>query len=394
MSSRFSRKHYEKFRRATLATAGVAVVAVTAAACAGSVFGGESSTGGGNGDPIKIGVAIDQTASLANYDSAFAAGLKLAVDDANAAGGVSGRSIQLITQDMANDPQKEVQAFENLNTQQNAFAFVAGASSQGAAALDPLLTNEKKVALTDTTLAPGTKSIYSYSFNLKLASDYLLSYLKKENIAKIGIIQDGTPYNTNYLKVLNPLFAQNGITVTGTQQHAPDITDLRSQVQSLLGGGPQAIVKLSAGSSDIVAAKAMTQDGATIPLLGTTSTPSTAQQTADAYTGYRYLAWPVQLADTLPNPPDTLKKFISEFHSKDLDTGYASVGWDVGNHLVLALKSMKTLDPSALGAAIQALPRYVGAAATYDFSGGPGTGVTVSPYQFAVIKDGKTQLAP
>lgn len=346
------------------------------------------------GDPIKIGVTVDQTQNLITYDAALLAGATLAVDDVNARGGIDGRPLELVVQDMANDPQQAIQAFEYLNTREDVFTFIAGASSQGGAALDPLLTEAGKVAVTDTTLAEDTQSMYSYSFNQYLVGDLLAEHLGAHDLARVALLRDGTPYNDFVQSVLEDVLPEAGIEIVATAEHSSDVADLRAQVESMLDADPDAILKISAGASDIVAAKALAQAGATVPMIGTTSATPTAVQTAAEYDHYFFLAWPVQLVGSLADPSETLQQFVSVFDDPDVDAGYASVGWDIVQHLALALRSMDELDPGLVGDAIEALEPYDGAAASYDFSGGPGSGVTVAPYRVAHIDSGEVVEAP
>jgi branched-chain amino acid transport system substrate-binding protein len=76
-----------------------------AAAC-----GGSDNSGGGGGDaaaetgPIIIGAAVAQSGGFELYDNGQTAGMKYAIDKINAAGGVKGRQLQLITADHKTDP--------------------------------------------------------------------------------------------------------------------------------------------------------------------------------------------------------------------------------------------------------------------------------------------------
>ncbi|TRZ79930.1 MAG: hypothetical protein D4R92_04070, partial [Actinobacteria bacterium] len=56
-----------------------------------------------NTEPIKIGVVADLTGPFTLYGTSLARSAELAVDEINAAGGIMGRQVELIVEDIATD---------------------------------------------------------------------------------------------------------------------------------------------------------------------------------------------------------------------------------------------------------------------------------------------------
>jgi ABC-type branched-subunit amino acid transport system substrate-binding protein len=54
-------------------------------------------------EPIKIGVVADLTGPFTLYGTSLARSAELAVDEINAAGGIMGRPVELIVEDIATD---------------------------------------------------------------------------------------------------------------------------------------------------------------------------------------------------------------------------------------------------------------------------------------------------
>lgn len=84
--------------RRTTAAKGMALAAVLSlglAACASSDGGGEEGEGGGSAEPLKIGTILPVTGTLAFLGPPEIAGVGLAIDDINAAGGVLGNDVTL-----------------------------------------------------------------------------------------------------------------------------------------------------------------------------------------------------------------------------------------------------------------------------------------------------------
>ena len=81
----------------------VAVLAVAAASLLLSSCGDSSSSESDDKGPIVLGAVIAQTGALAPFDLPPYQGLKLAVDDLNADGGIDGRQVKLIDFDIKDD---------------------------------------------------------------------------------------------------------------------------------------------------------------------------------------------------------------------------------------------------------------------------------------------------
>ena len=67
-----------------------------------------------SGDAIKVGVLAPLTGSVAEYGVAVANGIKMYVEEFNAAGGINGKQIQLIEYDEEGDSAKAVTGYNSL----------------------------------------------------------------------------------------------------------------------------------------------------------------------------------------------------------------------------------------------------------------------------------------
>lgn len=346
-----------------------------------------------SGDPVKIGVWVDLTGNLAPFDTTYEVGARLAVDAVNAAGGIDGRPLELIFEDMGNDPQKAIQVFEKL-TSQNVVAYMGGVSSQGAAALAPMFAETGKTGLVGATLGEGTVGMYSMTPPLGMDASIRIAFLEEHGVTKVGLLTDPTPYNKFLVATIVPALEAAGIEVVGSEEHPLDVVDLRPQIQKLLNADAGAILKLSAGPSDVVAAKAMAQaDTDAMVLYGPESTV-VITQAAEAYSEIYWLAWPIQVIDALSadDTSEALAAFATAFEGNDADPGFAAQAWDAVFVLADVLNRADDFEPETIAAILNALPIVEGASSTYDFRA-PGLAVTKSPYYVGTIVDGLPTLA-
>ena len=83
---------------------------------------------GGGGDKVKVGVFMSMTGDTANFGISSVNGIKMATDEANAAGGINGKQIELDVQDDRSDPSEAATIvtaqFEGLPKPPYAIAYV------------------------------------------------------------------------------------------------------------------------------------------------------------------------------------------------------------------------------------------------------------------------------
>ena len=91
-----------------------ASLTITLAACAGTEG---SASDDSSEDPIVIGTTSPNTGSLAAYGTGVTTGVELAAEEINAAGGILGRQVEIITTDDQGDPTECLNAFNSLVSQ-------------------------------------------------------------------------------------------------------------------------------------------------------------------------------------------------------------------------------------------------------------------------------------
>lgn len=92
------------------------VMALSLMACGSKNDSGDAGNNGGDSgvETIKLGGVGPLTGGYANYGLSVQHGAQLAVDEINAAGGVSGKQLELSFQDSQGDPESAVAAYGKL----------------------------------------------------------------------------------------------------------------------------------------------------------------------------------------------------------------------------------------------------------------------------------------
>jgi branched-chain amino acid transport system substrate-binding protein len=377
------------FSKRTTKLLAVGAVALAATACGSNLSSdSDSGTGGSSEGAVKIGVLVDQTSYLKTVDSGVLDGIKSAVEAVNADGGVlDGRKLEISVADMAADPQREVQAYQRVASQDDPVLFLNGFSSAGNAAAAPIAGTDKRPMIVASVVpADDFEWVFSTILPMKYETGTRVEYLKSKGIDKVAILHDPTPYNKLQLDVIEGQLKEAGIEVTGVAEHATDAVDLRSEVSKLLRDKPGALLKLSTGPTQIVAAKALADAGSEIPLLlGIESRENLVQATA-AHDQTYVVAPQLQVFDALDESDRTESATSFMDANSDVeDPTYLGRGWDAVQIAVRAIEEAGSTDGQAIHDALVDMEPYDGTSGTYDYTDEDHYGVTENPAYLAHI---------
>ncbi len=212
----------------------------------------------GNGaaaaDAFRIGWLSSLTGPLSSAAIAENQGVQLAVEEINAAGGILGRKIELLTRDTAGDPTKAVNFAQQL-AQSDKVDFVIGPvnSGEGLAATPilakagvPNLVIGAVDQLTDPKKYPRAFRVINTNFQwIDTANRYALETLKRRKVAVIG---DTTGYGTSSAKTAEELLVKAGVTPVYKTLLDPNKTDLADEMQKARAAGADVLMPWSAAT--------------------------------------------------------------------------------------------------------------------------------------------------
>jgi branched-chain amino acid transport system substrate-binding protein len=170
-------------------------------------------------EPIKIGWLAAMTGPSSAPTIGFNRGVIFAADAINAAGGVKGRKIEIITRDTQGDPTKAVNATQEMISQIKVHTIWGPVNSGEALATTPIMARAKMPnihpcvveTLIDTTRFPNAfRMAPSNSQWDDAVRNYCLSILK---VKKIAVIGDTTGYGVTAVGASVAAFKKDGAEV-------------------------------------------------------------------------------------------------------------------------------------------------------------------------------------
>ena len=254
-------------RRQALASAGAAAIAT-----------GFAKPAIAANEPIRIGYLPALTGPSSSTGIGINRGILLAVQEINAAGGVKGRQIELITRDTQSEPTKAVNAAAELAHGEKVSVVFGPVNSGESLAVVPLLARANMPQVHPCwvdTLADAKKypmCVRNAPTNQQIggaANRYVVDVLKRK---KVAVISDTTGYGTASVNAYVPMLKTLGAEVVYQGNVDAANPDLKPELLRMQSAGAAAIMPWSVNAgflSRIINTRG--QMGWDVPIVGQTT---------------------------------------------------------------------------------------------------------------------------
>ena len=252
-------------RNTVLKTASVlAVAALGLSACGGSESSSEASAAATAAAPsaaassaecttttLTMGSLMPQTGQLAFLGGPMMAGIKMAVEDANAAGGVNGSPVTLIEVDEGDSATDVASQSVDSLLAQGATAFVgAAATSSSLNVLDKAVTNGM-IMVSPSNTGPIMSTVEDNGLYFRTApSDALQGLVLADKATadgktNVAVIARKEPYGEGLAKAFIDNFSAAGGTVAAEVYYDPAASSFEAEVAQIKSAKPDAIVAVT-----------------------------------------------------------------------------------------------------------------------------------------------------
>lgn len=258
--------------------AGLLTAAASCSTKASDSSGGGGSAGGvktGTGvtaDTISVGQLTDLTGPFASAGKNLTQAEALYYDQINAAGGVCGRKINVVTKDTGYNVQNAVTQYQQMKDQVLGISQVIGSAQ--VAALQDQLTSDKMltvpVSLTSSLLTNKQIMLVGTTYDYQQINlfDYALANNLIHKGDKVGYIYIDVDAGINGLAGAQYVAQKNGLTLVEKKVKGTD-TDMTAQVTDLKSQGVKAIGITLAPTAAASAVGVDASTGLNVPILST-----------------------------------------------------------------------------------------------------------------------------
>src|SRR5215471_21538795 len=289
-------------------------------------------------DPIQVGYLPALTGPSSSTGIGINRGIQLAVQEINAAGGIDGRRLELITRDTQSDPTKAVNGAAELTRGVKVSVVFGPINSGESLAVVPLLARTNTPQLHPCwvdTLADAQK--YPMCFrngptNQQIgaaANRYVVEVLKRK---KVAVISDTTGYGTASVNAYVPMLKAKGADVVYQGNVDAANPDLKPELLRMQSAGAEAIMPWSVNAgflSRIINTRG--QMGWDVPIVGQTTLGSGQTQALLEKPEYWNKVYPNNFApvcyDSKGKLPDRTIAFLNRLKSAKLDMSDTLLWW-------------------------------------------------------------------
>jgi branched-chain amino acid transport system substrate-binding protein len=342
-------------------------------------------------------IVLGQTAVLSGPLSPGAlagqGGVRIALEEANAKGGVNGRRIRLVALDDGFDPARSLANVQALLHEHQVFACVQSIGAAPTLAVIPLLREHNvpliaPIAVVDSAREKSEGVAYYTRASQQRESEALVSHFGILGLTKVAVAHFATPGGQEVLGQLKAAAQKQGLHMVGSAAVAPDGSNAVESGRSLADLNAQAVVMFLSGPSAAALMKAVWDKGAAPSFYGMSILAGdvTARLLGERSRG-------LAVSQVTPYPWDAANSDANQYRKAcekvGVPVGYHSYeGYIAGRVTVEALRQAgRDLSRERAHAVLRKLKMRVGGM-DLDFSGGRSTGS-----QFVelvrVRKDGK-----
>lgn len=354
----------------------------------GTAAATDDSGGEATGDPIPVGAVLSLTGAGAGLGVPERAGIELAVEEINAAGGVDGRPLEVMIEDDASSPDSALSLAQSLVNDEGVVALI-GASLTASTDAIASMTNEMSLPqIAFTGLGPPIEREWQCLYHVlppqALNARAMLEYATQEAGAQtIGVLHD-SGYGQAVMDALNSQAAEYDVEFVETQQADVAATDVTTQAAQVRAAEPDIVFVVSTNPIFFRGAREAGLEGTLVSAIGSAS--------------YEYIEGMGQFANDVvfeeflvgEDPLPRQEEFVSAFQEAngELPKNFEAAGYDAVNVLVDGLEEAgPEATPEELCEGLRT--PHEGVLANYDFSQDDMTGIELSSIVYSYLEDGE-----
>jgi branched-chain amino acid transport system substrate-binding protein len=346
------------------------------------------------GDKIWFGHVGSMTGQEATFGDSTDKGIRLAIDELNAKGGVKGKRIDLKTYDDQGKPEEAALAATRLITQDKVTVLLGEVASSRSLAMAPIADANRVPHITPSSTNPkvtkdGDKTrpfVFRVCFIDPFQGTVMAKFATEKGVKKVAILRDiGSAYSVGLADYFLTKYKELGGTVVDDQSYKAGDQDFKAQLTAIKPRKPEAIYIPGYYTDVALIARQARELGIKVPLMGGDGWDSAklfeigGKAIEGSFFSNHY---------TPDDPSPRIQEFIKRFKERygAVPDTMAATGYDAAMVAADAISRAKDMTGAAIAEAI---------AATKDFPGVTGV-ITldedhnaVKPAVVVEVKDGK-----
>lgn len=324
---------------------------------------------------IRIGQFGSLTGGEATFGQSTDKGVRLAIDAKNAAGGIKGKKIVLITEDNQGKPDEASAVVKKLITQDKVVALIGEVASTRSLAAAPIAQQFKIPMVSPSSTNPKVTQVGDYIFRVCFIDPFqgpVMARFAKENlkVSRVAVLKD---LKSDYSLGLAEFFVQKlkemGGEILAEESFQTGDSDFKAQLTQIRSKNPEAIFIPAYYTEVGLIARQARQLGIKAILLGGDGwdSPKLSEIGQDSVDGSYYST---HYSTESPNAAtQAFIKGYKEKYNNETPDGLAASGYDAAQILIKAIEAAPEITPEAIRAQLASIKDFDGATGKITING-------------------------
>ena len=315
-------------------------------------------------DEIVVGEFASLTGGSASFGQSSHKGTQLAIEEINAAGGVLGKKLKLITEDDQSLAGQPATIARKLISQDKIVALLGEVASSKSLEASPICQQNKVPMISPASTNPKVTEVGDFIFRICFIDPFQGTVMSKfalgKGFKKVAVLTDvKQDYAVGLAEFFMKHFKENGGEIVKEQKYSTGDKDFKGQLTSLKASKSDAIFVPGYYGEVALIARQAKQLGIKVPLLGGDGWvgDSLLKVAGNALDGSFYSSH-FSDADQTPDVQEFVKKYKAKFGGSPDDM--AALGYDSAMILADAIKRAGGTDGAKLRDAIAATKNFKG----------------------------------
>ena len=315
-------------------------------------------------DEIVVGEFASLTGGSASFGQSSHKGTQLAIEEINAAGGVLGKKLKLITEDDQSLAGQPATIARKLISQDKIVALLGEVASSKSLEAAPICQQNKVPMISPASTNPKVTEVGDFIFRICFIDPFqgtvMSTFALGKGFKKVAVLTDvKQDYAVGLAEFFMKHFKENGGEIVKEQKYSTGDKDFKGQLTSLKASKPDAIFVPGYYGEVALIARQAKQLGIKVPLLGGDGWvgDSLLKVAGNALDGSFYSSH-FSDADQTPDVQEFVKKYKAKFGGSPDDM--AALGYDSAMILADAIKRAGGTDGAKLRDAIAATKNFKG----------------------------------
>jgi branched-chain amino acid transport system substrate-binding protein len=354
--------------------------------------------------PVRIGAFLSITGPAAFLGDPENKTLELYVERLNAAGGVLGRKLQLVSYDDAGDAEKARTFAKRLIEQDKVDVIVGGSTTGTTMAVVPLVEAAQipflSLAGAVVIVEPVKRWVFKTPHTDRMACEKIFVDMQARGVSRVALISGAGGFDKSMRAECLNVAKKHRIDIVADETYGAGDTDMTAQLTKIKSApGVQAVLNAGFGQGPAIVTKNYRQIGMSLPLYQSHGVASKEfiKLAGPAAEGVRLPAAALLVADTLPES-DPQKRVVLGYkreYEKRFNSEVSTFGGHAYDGLMLAVEAMKragSTDKARVRDALENLHGYMGTAGVVNMAPGDHMGLDLTAFRMLEVRNGNWGL--